>query len=256
MRPYLVLPTLYCLYSILTGRGQRMAVAIPVMAVLLLAIFLTFSRAGWGLVVLCAGLLAGILFVTNSSGRFRLRIVLMSLFAFAGAAAVIVIALQFDAVRDLFAERARLLQDYDASRLGRFERHWLGYLRAAHTPLGIGPLEFGRIYGEDTHNIWLKALFAYSWLGFAAYMTVVFLTLGGGLRILFRDRPWQPYLICAYIVFVGHAVLGNVIDTDHWRHFYILLGIIWGCIALEARHQKSAGRKEMVGAAGFEPTTP
>jgi sugar phosphate permease len=80
--------------------------------------------------------------------------------------------------------------------------------------------------------------------------------LGGGFRILFRDRPWQPFLLCAYITFFGHVVIGNVIDTDHWRHFYVLLGIIWGCIALEAQTHAAREEEEMVGAAGFEPTTP
>ncbi len=164
--PYLVLPTIYCLHGILTGRARNLAVSVVVLLILLLATLLSFSRAGWGLLVICAVCLAAGLFLGSSSGRFRLRIMLLSIFAFAAAAAFVVVALQFDAIRNIFFERAHLLQDYDASRLGRFERHWLGYIKATHTPLGIGPLEFGRIYGEDPHNIWLKALFAYSWLGF------------------------------------------------------------------------------------------
>ena len=35
---------------------------------------------------------------------------------------------------------------------------------------------------------------------------------------------------------------GNVIDTDHWRHFYLLLGIVWGCGALEWRHRRMLRR--------------
>jgi hypothetical protein len=32
-----------------------------------------------------------------------------------------------------------------------------------------------------------------------------------------------------YIVLIGHTIIGNVIDTDHWRHFYLLMGVVWGC---------------------------
>ncbi len=32
--------------------------------------------------------------------------------------------------------------------------------------------------------------------------------------------------------------LGTVIDTDHWRHLYLLIGLIWGAIALEYRYQR------------------
>ena len=40
--------------------------------------------------------------------------------------------------------------------------------------------------------------------------------------------PWQPYLIAAVAAFVGEVAEGFVIDTDHWRHFFLLLGMIWG----------------------------
>ena len=60
------------------------------------------------------------------------------------------------------------MQDYDGARLGRFARYGIGFQMAMEHPLGIGPLVFGTIYGEDTHNIWLKALMDYGWLGFAS----------------------------------------------------------------------------------------
>jgi O-antigen ligase len=236
--PYLVLPALYCLHSVLTRPARRAILSSLILVMLTFALFLSFSRAGWGLLVMSSAFLAIALFIGNPSGRFRLRIILLSIFAFAALAITVVIALQFDSVRDIFLERARLVQDYDGSRLGRFARQWIGFKQAMETPLGIGPLEFGKIYGEDTHNIWLKALFDYSWLGFAAYVGLLAVTIAGGFRILFRNRPWQPYLLCTYIVFLGHIAIGNLIDTDHWRHFYILLGIIWGCIALEAQHAR------------------
>ena len=36
-------------------------------------------------------------------------------------------------------------------------------------PLGIGPLVFGTLLGEDTHDIWLKTLLDYGWLGFVSW---------------------------------------------------------------------------------------
>ncbi|MEM9574260.1 MAG: hypothetical protein AAF870_03405, partial [Pseudomonadota bacterium] len=156
-----------------------------------------------------------------------------------GLVIALLVALQIDSVRDLFLTRAQLVQEYDGARLGRFARHWLGFAKALEHPFGIGILEFGKIFGEDPHNIWLKALFDYSWLGFAAYVALMVWTLIAGFKILFRNRIWQPFLLCAYIVFVGHIIIGNVIDTDHWRHFFLLLGIIWGCVAAEANHQRA-----------------
>jgi hypothetical protein len=93
--------------------------------------------------------------------------------------AAIIVALQFDQVADLFSDRAKLVQAYDGARHGRFERHAIGFLMAMEHPLGIGPLEFGLMWGEDTHNIWLKALMDYGWLGFVSYVTLMVWTFAG-----------------------------------------------------------------------------
>ena len=42
-----------------------------------------------------------------------------------------------------------------------------------------------------------------------------------------RAAPWQTYLIAAYAAFVGEAFEGFIVDTNHWRHFFLLLGLTW-----------------------------
>lgn len=235
--PFLVLPAVYLLHGLMTGSPARMALTAAPLSIIACGIFLSFSRGAWGLFAVSAVLLAGLLFLQSNSNRFRLKIVLMT-----GAAVVLLVVLalvtlQIPGVADMLSERARLAQDYDSARLGRFARYGIGFMEALEHPLGMGPLVFGKIYGEDTHNIWLKALLDYGWLGFAAYLTLTAWTLAAGFRLLLRNRPWQPYLLCAYVVYLGHVGLGTFIDTDHWRHFYLLLGIIWASIALESRYQ-------------------
>jgi O-antigen ligase len=237
--PYLVLPALLLVHNLLKGSGVVAVGRLLALSVLTLAIFLSFSRAAWGLYALSVLLLVGMMLIKERTGLFRLRILLLALAGLVVMVAAIVVALQFDQVADLFATRARLVQDYDGSRFGRFERHKLGFLMAMERPLGIGPLVFGPIYGEDTHNIWLKALLDYGWIGFVSYAALTVWTLAAAFPLLLRERSWQPYLLTGYIVFVGHIIIGTVIDTDHWRHFYLLLGIVWGCIALERRHQSA-----------------
>lgn len=239
--PFLTLPGIYLLHRLLTGKPSRMIFyAIPLL-IITGGVFLSFSRGAWGLFGGSAVLLTVALFLHNRSGLVRLRIVLMSMLAFVGLALALAVLLQIPAVADLFSSRAQLVQEYDGARLGRFARYGIGFLMALENPLGIGPLEFGKMFGEDTHNIWLKALLDYSWLGFVAWLAMICWTVAGGFRIVFRDRPWQPFLLCAYVVFIGHVALGTIIDTDHWRHFYLLIGLVWGCMALEARHQRIQG---------------
>ncbi|MCR4266039.1 O-antigen ligase [Nitratireductor sp. ZSWI3] len=240
--PFLTLPAIYLLYLILTARRFTAVLAAPAFLLIAGGVFFSFSRGAWGLLAVTSALTVLAVFLNGRRGTERLRVAVTALLAFAGLLLALLLALQIPAVGDLFSERARLVQDYDAARLGRFARFGIGFLWASEHPLGIGPLEFGQILGEDTHNIWLKALLDYSWLGFAAYLTLILWTLTAGFRILFRRRPWQPYLLCVYIVFAGHVALGTVIDTDHWRHFYLLLGLLWGMIALEQKHMAALVR--------------
>jgi O-antigen ligase len=235
--PFLLLPAAWLTYGILKDKPSKAPWLVMALLIITLGLLLSFSRAAWGMMVFVVLFVTAVLFIGNQSSKLRLRILLVSGAAIFLLAVAVLIALQIPSVADMFTDRARLVQDYDGSRLGRFARQWIGYEMAMEKPLGIGPLVFGKILGEDTHNIWLKALLDYSWLGFAAYMAVTWITLGIGFKLLFRNRPWQPFLICAYAVYIAHVFAGNVIDTDHWRHFYLLLGIIWGSYGLEKRWQ-------------------
>jgi len=235
--PYLVLPTLYLMHGLLTGSLRAAPLRVIGLLVLALGVFLSFSRAAWGLLAISMVLLVLTMLIKERTGAFRLKILVMSLLGFVLLVGAIIVALQFDQIADLFTDRAKLVQAYDGARLGRFERHAIGFGMAMEHPLGIGPLEFGLMWGEDTHNIWLKALMDYGWLGFISYLMLMCWTFVLGFRYLLRDRPWQTYLMLALIVLFGHTLIGSVIDTDHWRHFYLLMGIVWGCIALEMRWQ-------------------
>jgi O-antigen ligase len=236
--PFLVLPGIYLLYVMLTGPISRMPLLAVPLLIITAGIFFSFSRGAWGMFGVSAILLTGALFLQSASGMFRLRVVVMTIAAISLLVIAILVILQLPGVWEMFSSRAQLEQSYDTARLGRFARYTIGFQMALEHPLGIGPLVFGTIFGEDTHDIWLKMLLDYGWLGFVSFLTLTCWTISACFRILLRDRPWQPYLLCAYVAFIGNIGLGTFIDIDHWRHVYLLLGLTWGAIALEYRHQR------------------
>lgn len=236
--PFLVAPAIYALCRLYTAPLSRFVIYIPLFLVLLAGIFLSFSRGAWGLFLLSALLLTITLLAQPSRGATKLRIAVLCILAIAGAILALLAILQLPGVAELFSSRAQLAQDYDSGKFGRFGRYSIGLEMAIQNPFGIGALVFGKLLGQDTHNIWLKALLDYGWIGFAAYTLLIVLTLASGAKLLFRQRPWQPFFVCAYVTFFGHVMLGTIIDTDHWRHFYVLLGLVWAGMAIEA---KSAG---------------
>ena len=72
------------------------------------------------------------------------------------------------------------------------------------------------------------------WLGGIVYFAIVALTMALGLAHIARATPWRPLYIVAYAALAGNVVEGIVIDTDHWRHFYLLLAIVWGLMSAKA----------------------
>ena len=235
--PFLVLPALYLTAGLLNGAAWKAPLRTGLLLLIVGGIFLSFSRGAWGLLVVSGAFLYVLMLLSESSPVKRARMILMGAGALVTAILALVVLLQLEAVSDMFSQRAQVVQEYDGARLGRFARHAIGFEWALSNPLGIGPLEFGRLLGEDTHNIWVKALMAYGWLGFAAYLAMTLMTLVGGGRLLLRDRPWRIHLQVAWVTFVGHVMIAWVIDIDHWRHVHLIIGVIWGCMVLERRWQ-------------------
>ncbi len=243
--PFLVAPSLYLLHAMLKGKpGLSMLLRGVALVVLAFAVFLSFSRAAWGLFVFANVMLVFVMLLKERTSAFRLKILILTLLGVIAVVTAIVIALQFQQVSDMLADRSTLTKSYDSGHLGRFERHRIGFLMMMEHPLGIGPLVFSTIFPEDEHNIWLKMLTTYGWLGFVTYISLLLWTLSIGFKYVLRNRPWQPYLMIAWITLLGHALIGNVIDTDHWRHFYLLFGIIWGARALEHNYQRQLARQQ------------
>jgi O-antigen ligase len=102
-------------------------------------------------------------------------------------------------------------------------------------PFGMGPYAFQDKYGLQQHNVYLQALLVYGWVGGAAYIALVLMTLVVGLRASAIRTDWQPYLIAAYGAFVGEVLESFIIDSDHWRHYFLLLGMVWGLSAASLR---------------------
>ena len=251
--PFLVLPLVVLCRRMLTEHGRRALVAGALMMPILIAVLLSFSRATWGL---AAGCLIGIwLVVLADAGHSRERLRLVGL-AFAGVVALAImfaIALSDETVREMLFERAKLVQSYDGARLGRFARHLIGFEWATRLPLGLGPYQFDHYLPEDPHNVFLKSFITYGWLGGVAYPVLAFWTIGKLTRHMFRDRPWKVEAQCVWITLTGHQIMSWIIDSDHWRHFFLLWGLAWGMIALEAQWRRSATAPGPIGDRDAEP---
>lgn len=247
--PFLIFPLLLLIIGLITN-GIRIT-GLLIVAALLGGLLLSFSRGAWIHFALSAVVAVGLLFATTLNPRMRNRIIVFTIGAAAAAVLLVVALTSIDSVRDMLLERAKAIQPYDVGPGGRFWYQQLAIDQILEHPNGLGPFEFSRIFGGQQHDVYMQGFLVYGWLGGAAYFTLVMVTLAIGLRTALVATPWQYYLIAAYGAFVGEAGEGFIVDTDHWRHFFLLLGLIWGLTAATInyrRRQRIADDDTAVGA--------
>ena len=153
------------------------------------------------------------------------------------AAALVAVLLSFDTIAEMFNQRASFDQSYDEGRFGRFGRHILGAAMALDLPFGIGPLQFHHYFPEDTHNSYLNAFMSGGWISGICYPVLVFITVIMGFRHVFVRVPWHRTYLAVFAAFLGTVGESFIIDTDHWRHFWMMLGTMWGMFAA-AQHYR------------------
>ncbi|GAB4518144.1 MAG: O-antigen ligase family protein [Roseibium sp.] len=231
--PFLVLPTVLIVQRLLRESVLKNLGLLVPLAILLLAIFLSFSRGAWGALIAAVLLVYVLALVTERNRARRARLVLLGALGVLAVLGLIAAALSIDTVSQMFEQRAKLVQSYDGARLGRFARYGLGFQLVMEHPLGIGALEFNKYFPEDEHNVYLKGFTTYGWLGGTVYIILALWTLSALVPLLFKSRPWTAFTQSVFAVFAAHLMLSVVIDTDHWRHMYMLYGLAWGMIAAE-----------------------
>ncbi len=142
-------------------------------------------------------------------------------------------------VSELFQERASFTQEYDTGRFGRFGRHILGAELALDHPWGIGPLQFSKYFPEDPHNSFLDSFMAGGWLSGTAYLALILVTLIVGLQHVFVRTPWRTAYIAVYATFAAETGESYIIDVQHWRHYFMLIGVLWGLFAAAAVYRRA-----------------
>jgi hypothetical protein len=242
--PFLIYPILLILVGLVTD-GVRLS-NLALLTFLLGGVFLSFSRGAWAHFVVSLGVCLFLLLAAAREPRMRSRIVLFGVVAVIGALLLVLVLTSSDSVYQLFLERAKALQPYDVGPGGRFTLQQLALTVILDNPNGMGPFGFAHVFGLQQHNVYMQGFLVYGWLGGASYLTLVIVTLAIGIRFVRVPSPWQMYLLTAYAAFVGEVFEGLIVDTDHWRHFFLLLALIWGLsiATINGRRNSGASRAE------------
>jgi hypothetical protein len=234
--PFLVMPLVMLMLTIVSPAVRLRHLFL--FGVIAFALLLSFSRGAWIHFALSAGIALVLTFLTAPDIRTRVRLMFLTTVAVVGLAGFVAVAVSAGSLGEMLEQRAKLTQNYDVGSGGRFGLQELAVGAVLKHPAGMGPFEFARIYGGQQHNAYFQAFLNYGWAGGFAYVMLVILTLVIGFRQSIMPTPWQPYLIAALGMFCGEVFESFVIDTDHWRHYFLALGMVWG-LAVASMNEKA-----------------
>ena len=228
---FLVPPLCFLIEGFLLGTHRRGLLAGLAFTTIFAGLFFGFSRGAWFNAAIAVSLLFGLTYLTARSAAIRWRTLATAAVASVVAGAIVAGALSYDSVRELFDARANLLNSYDVGETGRFGNQLNSIPLLLEMPNGMGPHQFRTYFGQDPHNVFVNAFASYGWLGGFAFAALNVLTLAAGFRVIFIEHPWRRQALAVFCPLAAIMVQGFQIDTDHWRHFYLLLGLLWGYYA-------------------------
>jgi hypothetical protein len=233
--PFLVAPAAFLFYRLMTGTTRRPLLNLLALCFIAFGELLSFSRGAWGDFVAAVLIVVVLCFATARTSALRRRVVVLCVVGLAMLAALAAGALAFEKVRAMIVERASFNQAYDLGESGRFGLQKRSVPLLLEEPNGFGPLKFRAVMGQDPHNVYVNAFASYGWLGGFSYFALVAATLWVGWRGVVQRTPLQAFAIPVWAALFPQIVQGLQIDTDHWRHFWMLLGLTWGIAAANER---------------------
>ena len=244
--PFLILPALMLMERMIRHRIDLPSVLFT--GIILFGLLIGFSRGAWFHFAISLAVVIALAFLTAPTPKQRMRVLGLTLLGVALVAVLLAILLSTTSLGSMFAQRAQLIQSYDVGTGGRFRLQELALGSVLNFPNGMGPFEFARVNGLQQHNVYLQAFLVYGWAGGMAYILLVLSTIWIGLTSALVRTPWQGFAIAAIGAFIGEALEGFIIDTDHWRHFYLIMGIVWGLAAASR-----AAKQQRLMPASFAP---
>jgi hypothetical protein len=205
----LSLISLWSLRDRLAAGGRRVRILLGAMgAAMAVAVALSLSRAAWVSLLIAVAVLG---LHSEGTGRRLLAWGVSGL-----TVAVLVMALLSPDLTAALTSRLGFM-DYDLR--DRFPMQLEALRLGLASPLGVGPAFFEETFRFSVHSVYCRLFAENGWASLGAYLGL----LVQALLALWRRR-WDPLALAFLTGLAIMAVNGLVIDTLHWRFFWVLAG--------------------------------
>jgi O-antigen ligase/polysaccharide polymerase Wzy-like membrane protein len=202
---------------LIKGRRTLKLVSLLIMA---LGVLFASSRAAW--LNAAIALLAMVAAYSLRRGGSRKSVpILITLVVIAGIGSITLAA---TGSAGFLSSRAHI-QHYDTQRFAAQEK---GIHIAEHYPLGIGPGQFENTVGISAHEAFVRVLAEQGVLGLVVMLALMLTTLGLAARNVVQGRDtFGIGSVPLFAAWCGILVNGAFVDTLHWRHFWLVIALIW-----------------------------
>ncbi|KGX93014.1 polymerase [Pontibacillus halophilus JSM 076056 = DSM 19796] len=227
--PYLVPAALYCLYKADRGEGRVKWGAYTLFLCLALGILLSFSRAAWGNFALSG--VVYFLFTSTVPMKNRIGTVVMSTCI---AVPSLYLLSRTPAIATLLQQRMSI-QRYDEDR---FATQQVALSSGLQNPLGMGPGQSEVNFDLSTHSLYARLITENGVIGFISFLVFFLLSIGYCyVQIQKASSPHRGWYVIVFASLVGLLFNSFFVDTLHWRHLWLMLGLAW-CPALVERKEE------------------
>ena len=239
--PFLVAPLLTALHLWLHRPFARGLAPLAAAGVLSAGILFSFSRGAWAAAAIGVAVYCYLYLITAPRNWDRVKLAGLAFCSVAILGVVLGAALQSESTARLLSERTAVTQPYDEGPDGRFGGQEKAFGLLLDNPFGLGAQMFSRFYHhEEVHNVYLSMFLNNGWIGGLLFAMMCLATLAFGFRHALKRTKTQPLFLIAYGAIAGNILEGVLIDSDHWRHFFLLLAIVWGLMASDRRPVRRA----------------
>jgi O-antigen ligase len=240
---FLIPGALYLMHNLIGGRSRMPLFAAAGLAILAAGIFLSFSRGSWLATVVATATMVVLMYRASVSLRLRARIVALTVATVTLAGVAVAGALTVSDIADRFEDRAQLTKDYDEGVTGRFGNQLRSIPMLIERPNGFGPLRFRLFFGLEPHNSYVGGFANGGWLGGFSFLFLVLATTYVGFRLCLSPSPFQREAQIVWPALFIFFLQALQIDVDHWRHVFLLFGMVWGLEAARLKWLQAASRR-------------
>ena len=217
--PFLTVALLLVVNQVVTGRWRLLA-ALPLLALFSLEILAAFSRGGYVNLAVCLLVFFALLIILGRKTQLR-RFMGLASVALIVIVPVLVYFLQSTGLDEFLTRRLRF-QQYDTERFAIQE---LALLTLGDSPFGIGPGQTTVVFPLATHNLYLRVSIENGLIALLGFFLFLAATLWVSLLGALRRGPFQDLQLSCLAILVGILVNSLVIDSLHWRHFFLFLAV-------------------------------